>query len=138
MSILIDETTQVMPGLHRLPCEKLVLIGYHRIEGSDARFVEVAMTRIAFEIDDKVLALVERYAKSLNTSVEKIVAEYLEGLARGNDPERQRKARQELLRLMEEKPLDLGDWKWNREELYDRAVFSRYQRPGVRGGEEAE
>src|SRR5207237_1085803 len=91
--ILSESGLNVIPGLHRLPCEKLVLIGYHRIEGSDARFVEVAMTRIAFEIDDKVLALVERYAKSLNTSVEKIVAEYLEGLARGNDPERQRKAR---------------------------------------------
>ena len=63
---------------------------------------ETVMTRIFFEIDDAVLALVEQHAEDTHTSVEKIVTEHLEGLARQNDPERAARSRQELVRLSEE------------------------------------
>jgi hypothetical protein len=81
------------------------------------------MTRIAFDIDDDVLTLVERHARTANTSVERILKDHLTMIAEQNDIERQRQARKELVRLLEQSPLNLGNWKWNREELYDRSVL---------------
>jgi hypothetical protein len=82
------------------------------------------MTRITFEIDDDVLALVERHARTVNTSVERILKDHLTTIAKHNDIERQRQARKELSQLMEQSPLELGNWRWNREELFDRPVLS--------------
>jgi hypothetical protein len=102
-------------------------------ERRHAKMMDRPMTRIAFDIDDNVLALVEGHARAANTSVERILKDHLTMIANQNDIERQRRARKELLRLFEETPLNLGDWKWNREELYDRPVLSRYQRSDLRG-----
>lgn len=90
------------------------------------------MTRIALEIDDDLLALLDRHAKAANTSVERILTDHLTMIAKQNDVERQRQARKELLQLMEQSPLEFGDWKWNREELYDRVVLSGYERADLR------
>jgi hypothetical protein len=86
---------------------------------------ETVMTRISFEIDDAVLALVEQHAEDTPTSVEKIVTEHLEGLARQNDPERAARSRQELVRLSEESTARMGSWKWNREDAYEGRIFSK-------------
>jgi hypothetical protein len=86
---------------------------------------ETVMTRISFEIDDAVLALVEQHAEDTHTSVEKIVTEHLEGLARQNDPERAARSRQELVRLSEESTARMGSWKWNREDAYEGRIFSK-------------
>jgi hypothetical protein len=48
------------------------------------------------------------------------------------------KARQELVRLSETSRGRLGDWKWNREDIYDRPVLSRRESLGARGSGEAE
>jgi hypothetical protein len=96
-----------------------------------AKNMDRPMKRITFEIDDDVLALVERYARAANTSSERILKDHLTMIAEQNDIERQRQARKELLHLMEQFPLELGNWRWNREELYDRRALSgvRVQNP---------
>jgi hypothetical protein len=97
-----------------------------------AKNMDRPMKRITFEIDDDVLALVERYARAANTSIERILKDHLTKIAKQDDIERQRQARKELSQLMEQSRLELGNWKWNREELYDRAVLSGHERAGLR------
>jgi hypothetical protein len=81
------------------------------------------MTKIALDIDDKVLALVQQYAAEIGTTIEAIVVEHLRGIAWENSPEREElaaRARKELVRMSEESPERLGpDWKWNRADAYE-------------------
>lgn len=46
-----------------------------------------------------------------------MVREYLAGLVNQGD---RREARERLKAAMEKGIIDLGDWKWNRDELYER------------------
>ena len=73
---------------------------------------------ITLSVDETVLAAVRRYASQNNTTVNGLVRDYLTRLAAQND--KAAKARQRLRQLSEEATLDLGDWKWNRDELHVR------------------
>ena len=89
------------------------------------------MKNITLAVDDDVLAEVRKYAAAHNTTVNALVRDYLGRLAQFES--RAKKAREELLKLAEKSTLDLGDWKWNREELYDRQELSRYEHSSIPG-----
>jgi len=87
------------------------------------------MKNITLAVEDEVLAEVRKYAAVRGTTVNALVRDYLGGIAQSES--RAKKAREELLKLSEESTLDLGTWKWNREELYDRYELSRHKRDSV-------
>lgn len=89
------------------------------------------MKNITLSVDERVLAAVRRYASERNTTVNGLVRDYLTRLSDQED--RAAKARGRLKELAEEATLDLGEWKWNREELYERGMLSRHERPALRG-----
>ena len=89
------------------------------------------MKNITLAVEDDVLAEARKYAAANDTTVNALVREYLGRIA--HQESRAKKAREELLKLAEESTLDLGGWKWNREELYDRHEFSRHERGSVSG-----
>jgi hypothetical protein len=89
------------------------------------------MKNITLAVDDEVLAEARKYAAANNTTVNALVRDYLTRLAHFES--RAKKAREELLKLAEKSTLDLGSWKWNREELYDRHELSRHERSSVSG-----
>jgi hypothetical protein len=93
------------------------------------------MKNITLSVDDEVLAAVRRYASERNTTVNALVREHLTRLATQND--RVAKARLRLKQLSEEATMDLGGWKWNREELYERGgMLPRHEHSPVRGFQE--
>jgi hypothetical protein len=95
------------------------------------------MKNITLAIDEDVLKAARKYAAKHNTTVNGMVREYLMRLA--TFEERAAKAREELVRLSETSEGRLGEnWKWNRDELYDRPIFSRHQQSGVCGNGERE
>jgi hypothetical protein len=87
--------------------------------------VELIMKNITLAIEDEVLAEVRKYAAANDTTVNALVRDYLSGIAGFEN--RAKKAREELLKLANESSLDLGTWKWNREDLYDRHKFSGHE-----------
>jgi hypothetical protein len=91
------------------------------------------MKNITLAVEDSVLAAVRKLAAEKKTTVNGLVRDYLESLAEQARKEASARARAELLRLSEETTASMGDWKWNREELYDRPVFSRHEHPSLRG-----
>jgi hypothetical protein len=93
--------------------------------------VELTVKNITLAIEDEVVAEVRKYAVANNTTVNGLVREYFSRIATFES--RAAKTRQELLELSEtsEGRLEEG-WKWNRQELYDRPVLSRHERPSLR------
>ncbi len=89
------------------------------------------MKNITLAVEDEVLAEVRKYAAAHDTTVNALVRDYLSRLARFEF--RAKNAREELLKLAEKSTLDLGTWKWNREELYDRYELSRHKHSSVSG-----
>ena len=89
------------------------------------------MKNITLAVEDEVLAEVRKYAAAHNTTVNALVRDYLSRLA--SSESRSKKAREELLKLAEKSTFDLGSWKWNREELYDRHELSRYEHSSLPG-----
>ena len=93
------------------------------------------MKNVTLAVEEEVLATVRKYAAARNTTVNGLVRDYLQRLATQED--RVGRARAELLKLSQESTFDPGsDWKWNREELYDRGVLSRHEHTSVRGFQE--
>src|SRR5208337_3093503 len=93
------------------------------------------MKNITLAVEEDVLAAARKYAAARNTTVNGLVRDYLAKLAAQED--RAAQARKELIALANESTFDPGpDWKWNREELYDRGVFSRHEHSALRGFEE--
>ncbi|MBT3071359.1 hypothetical protein KKP04_10845 [Rhodomicrobium sp. Az07] len=93
------------------------------------------MKNITLAVEDEVLAEVRKYAAANDTTVNGLVREYLGKLARHHG--RAAEARKQLIALAEQSNCDPGEnWKWDREALYDRGVFSRHERPALRGLEE--
>jgi hypothetical protein len=89
------------------------------------------MKNITLAIDEKVLIKVRRAAARKDTTVNALVRDYLTRLVDQDD--KAAKARQDLVKLAQESTWDPGpDWKWNREELYDRAGLRRLERPNLR------
>jgi hypothetical protein len=65
------------------------------------------MTRITFDIDDNVLALVERYARAANTSIKSILKDHLTMIAKRNDIERQRRVPEEAEDIARLAPIEI-------------------------------
>jgi hypothetical protein len=90
------------------------------------------MKNITLAIDEKVLAKVRRTAARKDTTVNALVRDYLTRLAEQDD--RAAKARLELVELAKRSKWDPGqDWKWNREDIYDRPGLRRLERDHIRG-----
>jgi hypothetical protein len=99
------------------------------------------MKNITLSVDEKSLKAARVYAAEHDTTVNALVREFLARFARGRSEasaEERAQARKELVKLAEQSPARLGpNWKWNREEIYDRPVFSRHERPDLRRGRKA-
>jgi len=92
------------------------------------------MKHITIALDDKLAEDIQRYAADRRTTVDAVVREYLIGVSpdsNANDPEFRAKIRRELAELGRRTPGRLGDWKWNRNDIYAER-FSRYEHPGLR------
>lgn len=76
------------------------------------------MKNITLSIDEKVLATVRRYATEHNSSVNRLVREFLTGIAERED--RARQARQRIRKLSNRSKGRLGSKSWDREELHER------------------
>ena len=91
------------------------------------------MKNITLAMEDDVLDGMRRYAAHHRTTVNSIIREHCKRIVAQED--RAARARQELVELSRKSTARLGpDWKWNREELYDRDALHRHERPDVRGG----
>jgi len=89
------------------------------------------MKNITLSVEEEVLREARKYAAARETTVNALVRDYLSRLiAQERDGA---KVREELARLSDESEARLGpDWKWNREDLYDRPVLSGHQHPALR------
>jgi len=77
------------------------------------------MRNITLAVEDDVLEKARRVAVDKGTTVNAMVRDFLREIAGRAD--KVAKARAELLKLMDESTGDMGpDWKFNRDELYDR------------------
>ncbi|WP_147361527.1 MerR family transcriptional regulator [Dichotomicrobium thermohalophilum] len=94
------------------------------------------MKNITLAVDEEVLATVRAYAARNNTTVNALVRQHLERIARQEDKAAQ--ARQRLVELAAQSPMQTGSWRWNRDEIYDRDVLPRHQHPDLRGFSEPE
>lgn len=77
---------------------------------------------LTLAIDDQVAQEARRVAESLGKSLNQLVREYLESLV--GDQKKDEFAA-ELRRLSAASQGDSKGWRFNREEIYDRPVFSR-------------
>jgi len=93
------------------------------------------MKNITLAVDDEVLDKVRAYAVEQKTTVNAIVRRHLQKIAAESD--KLAEARGNLLRLAQTSSGRLAsDYTWNREDLYDRPVLPRHQRPHLRGEDE--
>ena len=76
------------------------------------------MKNITLSVDETDLQVVRRYAAEHDTTVNRLVRDYLRRIATNED--RARKARENILRLAEESSARAGKAKWTRDDLYDR------------------
>lgn len=76
------------------------------------------MKNITLSVDEKVISVVRRYAAEQNTSVNKLVREFLVGIADRGD--RAREARQRIRELSDQSTAQIGSKSWNRDELHER------------------
>ena len=90
------------------------------------------MKNITLSVEDDVLLEARKYAVARETTVNALVRDYLSRLvAQERDSAR---AREELARLSDESEARLGpDWKWSREDTYDRPVLSGHKHSALRG-----
>jgi hypothetical protein len=76
------------------------------------------MKNITLSVDEKVLAIVRRYAAEQNSSVNALVRDYLTKLAAQEN--RVSKARARLRELSAQSKGRLGEKTWTRDNLHDR------------------
>lgn len=76
------------------------------------------MKNITLCVDEKVLAEVRRYAAERESSVNRLVREYLTRIATSED--RARGARRRIKELGKRSKARIGNISWNRENLHDR------------------
>ena len=91
------------------------------------------MKNITLAVEDDVLAAVRELAAERKTTVNGLVRDYLSSLAEEARKEAAARAREKLVRLSEESTAGMGDWKWNREELYDRPILSGHEHSSLCG-----
>ena len=79
------------------------------------------MANLTINVNSDVLKLARIRALKENTSVNAILSNYLEEYARLDETKRERKRYMErLLNFATKHPIDRGERRWKREELYDR------------------
>jgi hypothetical protein len=89
------------------------------------------MKNITLAIEDGVLREARKYAAERETTVNAIVRNYLSRLVA--QERKGARALQELARLSDESEARLGpDWKWSREDSYERPLLSGHQHPDLR------
>ena len=76
------------------------------------------MKNITLAIEEDVLDEARRYAANRKTSVNGLVRDFLNGIAKQED--KLVRARRRLLELSERTTLEVGPVTWKREEIYDR------------------
>lgn len=82
------------------------------------------MVRAIIEFDDEVYRRLQQLAAERRTSLEQLVAqEARQWLASQSQPAEPGRTIGEFLNTVDDIVLDLGDWKWNRDDLYDRQVL---------------
>jgi hypothetical protein len=77
-----------------------------------------SMKNITLCVDERVLAAVRRYAAERESSVNRLVREFLTGVAMSED--RARDARRRIKELSKRSKARIGHISWNRESLHDR------------------
>ncbi len=75
------------------------------------------MKNLTLSIDDEVLAAATRYAAERDSSVNRLVREFLEEIAQRSD--RAGKARRRLRQLSKASEARIGDATWTRSELHE-------------------
>jgi len=76
------------------------------------------MKNITLSVDDQVLAAVRRYAEERSTTVNALVREHLEQIARNED--RLAEAIAHLRHLSETSTARIGAMSWTRDDLHER------------------
>ena len=89
------------------------------------------MKNITLAIEEEILRQARRYAAEHDTTVNSLVRDYLSSLVDFED--RAAKAREELVELARESEARMGNWKWNREEIYEDRLLPRHERSRLRG-----
>src|SRR5215470_8102287 len=92
------------------------------------------MKNLTLAVDEKSLRAARIYAAKRDTTVSALVREFLDSLGERSNvasAKERSKIRCELAELGERTEGRIGEWKWNREDLYaDR--LSRYEHSGLR------
>lgn len=97
------------------------------------------MKNLTLRIDEKVLSEARKRAALRGTTVARLVREFLAVLvAEGESAAAAEEARRELVELAKRSRSGPGDWKWNREEIYEERI-ARFlgENSGSRGFAEA-
>ncbi len=91
------------------------------------------MKNVTLTIDEATLKAARIYAAEHSTTVSALVRDYLSKLAGSKETTaaERKNIREKLFALSERSPGRLGDWKWNREDIY-RERLSRYEYPNLR------
>lgn len=76
------------------------------------------MKNITLAVDERVLAEVRRYAATRNKTVNGLVREHLEQIARNEN--RAREAMRELREMSDRSAAEVGPVTWKRDDLYER------------------
>jgi len=76
------------------------------------------MKNITLRIDEQVLAAVRRHAAAQETSVNRLVRDFLASIA--EHEARGKQVRQRLRELSDHSPARIGSRSWSRDELHDR------------------
>ena len=80
--------------------------------------MEKARQNVTLVVEEDLLLAARKVALDQRTSVNQLVREYLSALV--EEPSRRRLARARLRKTFETGLVDVGDRKWNRDDLYDR------------------
>jgi hypothetical protein len=80
--------------------------------------MEKTRQNVTLVIEEDLLLAARKVALDRRTSVNQLVREYLTALV--DEPSRKRLARARLKKTFESGLVGLGDWKWNRADVYDR------------------
>lgn len=82
------------------------------------------MVRAIIEFDDEVYQRLREMAAQRNTSLEQLVAQEARQWISGRyQPAEPGRTMGDFLDTVDDIVLDLGDWKWKRDDLYDRQVL---------------
>jgi hypothetical protein len=76
------------------------------------------MKNITLSVDERVLAVVRRYAAQRDSSVNGLVRDFLAEIAQRED--RARNARKHLRKLSDRSSARIGARSWNRDQLHER------------------